>query len=680
MKAGWSIIAGLAVAAMASRGFGSADVPGSHLWPLEGYTRIAAGFCDYRTRHFHGGIDISTNGQEGLKVRAADSGWVTRVSTSWWGYGKAVYIQLAGGGIAVYGHLSEFAPKIAAYVEDEQYASERYQQSLFPAPGQIPIARGEIIGKTGQTGVGPPHLHFELRTDGNRPVNPLTSAFQKDDKVAPSLVSVTLVPRQPDALDVDPSAVNGSMFPVTIDLQGDPEHRHPGVIPVITGTIGIAILAEDRIDSGAGTVTPYRTRLLANEKLVCEVRWDSIDYHQTRMIDLEEQYVPKPGIEPRAINLFRWPKNTSWHYDSLKNDGWLALGTTLNEGDNTIRIEAEDIAGNASVAEFSVRAVAGINRSTDTLGRPEWDDVNFAYAWNGLVIRIISRSSKQSPGFVYARGRRRLRGWPCDTGSWNCWLPALASVDTIWTSPASGEKAARPHALSPGRLPGRPSANSSWVLSTEGCTLESSDGAATVVVGPDGLYESTFLLLYIASPRGYTPGALSPLYEFGPVYIPLARDARLAIATASVAATSEKLAIYRYLGKTGGWDFAGNKLDTAAGTISATIPRTGSYALLADTTPPTIRKVTPGKGEAIKGRRPLIRFELADDLSGFGSEGDVRLTIDGQWVPVEYDPDLGTAKAEPRRDLAKGEHKVVVVARDRMGNENTFTRALRITQ
>ena len=175
------------------------DIPGQYVWPIEGHTNLSAGFCDFRTRHYHGGIDVSTDGQEGFPVRAADSGWVGRVTVGYWGYGKAVYIQLADGRMAVYGHLSELSEKIQKYVEDEQYKSRRYQQNLFPNVRQIPISREEVIGKSGQTGAGPPHLHFEIRTKENKPLNPL-AYFDKKDAIKPSVYSITVTPIQPDDL------------------------------------------------------------------------------------------------------------------------------------------------------------------------------------------------------------------------------------------------------------------------------------------------------------------------------------------------------------------------------------------------------------------------------------------------------------------------------------------------
>jgi murein DD-endopeptidase MepM/ murein hydrolase activator NlpD len=67
-------------------------------------------------------------------------------------YGNWIEIQHNGNLATVYGHLSAFAPGIAAGVHVEQ---------------------GDIIGFTGQTGrVTGPHLHFELLVNG-RPTNPI---------------------------------------------------------------------------------------------------------------------------------------------------------------------------------------------------------------------------------------------------------------------------------------------------------------------------------------------------------------------------------------------------------------------------------------------------------------------------------------------------------------------------
>ena len=35
--------------------------PRDYIWPTDASTRITSSFAEYRTTHFHGGIDISTN-------------------------------------------------------------------------------------------------------------------------------------------------------------------------------------------------------------------------------------------------------------------------------------------------------------------------------------------------------------------------------------------------------------------------------------------------------------------------------------------------------------------------------------------------------------------------------------------------------------------------------------------
>ncbi|MEP5943793.1 MAG: M23 family metallopeptidase, partial [Balneola sp.] len=67
--------------------------------------------------------------------------------------------------------------------------------------------KGDIIGYTGSTGIGPPHLHFEIRNSLNQPINPLLSNLAVKDTVAPVFSSILIEP-----LTVK-SSVSGSFFP-----------------------------------------------------------------------------------------------------------------------------------------------------------------------------------------------------------------------------------------------------------------------------------------------------------------------------------------------------------------------------------------------------------------------------------------------------------------------------------
>ncbi|HUU44428.1 MAG TPA: M23 family metallopeptidase, partial [Acidobacteriota bacterium] len=544
-----------AVAVWGIGAIGAESVPGRYVWPLSDQTKVTAGFCDWRPGHYHGGIDITTGGTEGLDVRAADSGWVMRLSTSYWGYGKAVYLQMHDGRIAVYGHLSEFAPAIQKYVEQEQYASRRYGQNLFPAPGELPIGRGDVIAKTGQTGGGPPHLHFEIRTGQNRPLNPLVFGFEKPDAVAPTIKAVTIVPRPPIRPKDRPVSINGGWMPVTITMEGPADSRRLTETPVVTGAVGLSILVEDGIDGDRYVLSPYRLRAWVNDQPVAQVTYDSINYSHTHLIDLERRIDPRPGLAPRSVNLFRRVHNVLWHYTDMVNEGWLVPGETLIPGANIVRVEASDIAGNTSSAEFGLMLVEKSPAPDPTRTGNLPTEVTYQASEGGLVV-FFPQTSGDGPA-------RCCRDSECADplysipvpGGVATWLSPDEGLDAIWVS--YGDSTPTEHALP-------------WtsVRREEGGTVVSAAGDASVTIGPDDLFRHTYMALTVAPAPSHPPQPLSLLYEFAPFDAAFARAVRLAIAQPVNSPDPAKVGVYRFRGPARGWDFEGAGRDSARGVVT----------------------------------------------------------------------------------------------------------------
>ncbi|MCQ2359835.1 MAG: M23 family metallopeptidase [Phascolarctobacterium sp.] len=96
---------------------------------------------NYSRRENHPGIDIA--GDYGYPIYAAGSGYV--VQSEWYyGYGNFIKIDHGYGYTTAYGHMSE----------------------LIARPGER-VKKGQLIGRMGSTGYSTgPHLHFELRKDG----------------------------------------------------------------------------------------------------------------------------------------------------------------------------------------------------------------------------------------------------------------------------------------------------------------------------------------------------------------------------------------------------------------------------------------------------------------------------------------------------------------------------------
>ena len=61
--------------------------------PLDIDPVIAGTFGELRSNHFHSGIDIKTQGKQGLKIYAAADGYVSRIKVAQYGFGKAIYIN-----------------------------------------------------------------------------------------------------------------------------------------------------------------------------------------------------------------------------------------------------------------------------------------------------------------------------------------------------------------------------------------------------------------------------------------------------------------------------------------------------------------------------------------------------------------------------------------------------------
>ena len=67
------------------------------MWPFAGKNEVIGTYCELRPNHFHGGLDIRTDGKIGRHVLAIGDGYISRINISTIGYGKALYITHPNG-------------------------------------------------------------------------------------------------------------------------------------------------------------------------------------------------------------------------------------------------------------------------------------------------------------------------------------------------------------------------------------------------------------------------------------------------------------------------------------------------------------------------------------------------------------------------------------------------------
>jgi murein DD-endopeptidase MepM/ murein hydrolase activator NlpD len=128
------------------------DLTGISVMPVENATTSGFGWREdpiNKNRKFHSGADI--RGKHGTPVLAAGAGTVICAEVKG-GYGNVIFVDHGNGLVTRYGHLQRFKVK----------------------KGDV-VTAGQLIGQVGSTGrTTGPHLHFEVRIDGN-PVDPGTA-------------------------------------------------------------------------------------------------------------------------------------------------------------------------------------------------------------------------------------------------------------------------------------------------------------------------------------------------------------------------------------------------------------------------------------------------------------------------------------------------------------------------
>jgi len=153
-----------------------------YLFPIKPGIRntLAGTMGELRRTHFHTGIDIRTAGVQGVPVHAAAAGYLSRIVVSPGGYGNTLYLTHPNGQVTVYGHLKSFSSPVKEYVRAAQYERQSFAISLFPSKGKFKYHKGDTIALSGNSGSsGGPHLHFEIRDQDQKALNPLSYGFEE---------------------------------------------------------------------------------------------------------------------------------------------------------------------------------------------------------------------------------------------------------------------------------------------------------------------------------------------------------------------------------------------------------------------------------------------------------------------------------------------------------------------
>jgi hypothetical protein len=698
----------------------------NYLWPTNASEYLSSSFCEFREGHYHSAIDIKTWNTEGYPCYAVEDGYIKQIRISPFGYGKVVYLQLEDGNTAVYAHLQKFSPKIDKKIREMQFKNKKYR--LTWRPRNLKVKRGEIIAYTGRTGIGVPHLHFEIRNEKDNPINPLKYYTNIKDNIRPSLFSLAVIPLS------QTTTINGSYLPRRFSVY----HIKDGVYVIkepinVRGKVGLAIKGYDRANNVYNKYGFHKTTLETSGEKVFQIIYDELDFSTTAHINTEIYYPYWSDSKEVYHKLYLEPFNPLQFYDrSLGVDGSI----TIKDKPVQFTINVSDFWNNRSVISgellpadpytiqvteiFKKDLWAYLKFTTPTLKElmfytstedQSWIPANyFEIIENNIdnpgqnlsvrvplerdrIRRIKIEVNKDIEEIVYLEPPEKVNDISRQyhflgnklimelIGIYNNVLAKISSSnttldyqylggerielripaqiisdrsDTLTVYSDSKEQWAQPldfHLLLPGE-----STSYSWF-----------DSALVVKSAVNSVTDTTLLtanILGIDSLTSDIPTA-SKIFELLPDNFPIFKALSISLSADSLPAWG-KWSVYKK-NRNGKLSYRPSRIDSATMRFTTRTSSLGKFVIASDTVAPEVLIESP-RSDITYNKDPEIRIFLEDTISGIGDEEYLSLSMDGEYVLPEWDPEEDVIIGILERKLTKGNHIFTVSVQDRSGN------------
>ena len=584
---------------------------------------LAGTMGELRSSHFHTGIDIRTGGQEGLPVLAADDGYIFRVSVNPGGYGNAIYIKHANGHSTVYGHLQSFSKEIANYVRSQQYEKQRFALNVFPTADMFPVKRGDTIALSGNSGSsGGPHLHFDVRNRHQDLLNPLHYGFKEViDNRAPMAKELALVTSGIN------SRVAGEFGRLVLPVSERNDYYVKDTIEAI-GRIGLELYAYDRMD-----YTRFRTGLNQINVKVNGSQQFSTNI-ETWPFSKARQFYTYINFEALAKSGQRFHKlyidegNKLDFYSATNDNGYL----TIEEGKiYTIDITLTDTYENESKVHFIIK------------GKKD------------EAILPIKNTSIPDNSWRIDRNILMMAGTPEDT----CVIYTNGNSHTINPAFKTRESSIFLYDLTEGIA-------DSFAIKNR---MHKPDIKAYIPAGVEyNLYDpvadiqfeksSLFANIYLNLEHQTDSITGMDIVTIGNPLEPVNKNFTVNLKPFHIPENKQFYKAYILYGSTP--SYIGGEWNEKY--ITFNTRSFGTYTLLADSIPPSVKPLILNKDEMV--------FKISDDLSGINS---YNMYVNGQWVLMDYDPKKDLIWAEKPNSSFSYRGTIELKITDNTNNKAIYT-------
>lgn len=638
---------------------------------------LSGNMGEIRGDHFHAGIDIRTGGKTGLPVYAAADGYIYRIKISSGGYGNVLYIahpahpESPGSPkayISVYAHLEKFDGPIAIYVRKKQYQNESFQIELFPDIRQFPVKKGQQIGLSGNSGSSRgPHLHFEIRDNTEKALNPLYFGFDEiKDNIPPRFIKIAL-----RTLDIR-SRINGEFgrlqfIPIISDNsslkegnKGNKENRGEKkegkqsayIIEEtinVTGLIGIEIESYDQVNRSRRKMGVNFIELMIDDTLLYRYHLERLDFNKTKNvkvhIDYETALREKRKFQKcyladgNVLKCYRTPGLSlpSNLGGQVGQKGKIFINDTLL---HTVTIRIYDAYRNSAQVNLTLKGAPSkfdIPGSFPQLPLPP-AAIRYSVFENTLKVSANGFSNYNSPAQIFA-------------GNFKYEIDAAyhRNNEVVWLWDL---RKGLPDSMDLCGITKKFTFTETIPSNTE---FNFSSKKINLYFPKKALFDTLYLQIMNTDYRDMK------VYEINDPAVPLYKNIYITLKPKREVFDKAKTHVYYIEGKdkyayTGG-TWQGNK-------IKFKTRHLGKFVLLADTIAPTIKVIIKNSQE--------IKVKIDDDLSGIKN---FIAKINGKWLLMNYDHKnkLLWSERSDKKVLLKGEFKITVT--DNAGNVKT-----RITQ
>lgn len=322
-------------------------------WPLNLSPSLTGTLGEQRGDHLHSGIDIKTGGRTGHPVHAIDAGLLHSITARTVGYGNSIILN-HGKIFSQYAHLDSFSEEGPGLNAIAKVVKLLYGGDVEDFPfrkTRISFGRGAVIGYSGETGAGPPHLHFAIREPGGA-ANPL-QYFSVPDTEAPVIKQLMFCVEK-----------NGSTVKtVRVNAHGSGGRYGLSDNVFIAGVderAFVKLACYDRVAAGSRCAV-NRIELFEGDTLLFGMDFDRYRWSDggTGRFIFDKSNSVVDGISLYTYFLCRRRGNSLSRIRAV-NDGYLVAG----DAPRTFKIVVSDYAGNKSALEFGLIRRSGNAPST----------------------------------------------------------------------------------------------------------------------------------------------------------------------------------------------------------------------------------------------------------------------------------------------------------------------------